>query len=434
MDRILRGIGANAFGQGVTILTQLLTVPMFLSAWGPERYGIWLMLIAVPVYLGLADLGFTGVAVNRINMSIAAGDRRGALVCYHSALALLLAIGAAMCAVAVLAGAGLGAMIQQWTGLDRGAATLTMLMIAIQAAGYMLALLSHGVFWSAGRYAEATMWFNLFRLIEFGALALGVMVLHGGYLLLMTLLAASRVLLVIVMYLRMRTLAPWARLSLAMRSRAEVRAMLMPALALNAFPIGNALNMQGMVLCAGFVFGPAFVAYFSAMRTLSRIPYQLGQLISQALSPEIGRLYGQGDAKGLRALFRHALSASVGLASMCGVALYVAGDWICNYWTHGKIAPILPDYGWLLAAAVVNSLWHTAQVMVTATNNHARLSLVFLGANTAGLLVAVIGGKLFGTSMMSLGVLATEVLILLALLPQIQGFARSGMAGALVKG
>lgn len=433
MERILRGIGANAFGQGVTILTQLLTVPMFLSSWGPERYGVWLMLIAIPVYLGLADLGFTGVAANRINMSIAAGDRRGALVCYHSALALLLLIGAGLCALATLLGAAFGGLMHDWTGLDRAEASIIMLMIAIQAAGYMLALLSHGVFWSVGRYAEATMWFNLFRLIEFGALAVGVMVLHGGYLLLMTLLAISRVLLVIVMYLRMRTLAPWSRFSLRERSRAEVREMLLPALALNAFPIGNALNMQGMTLCAGFLFGPAFVAYFSAMRTLSRIPYQLGQLISQALSPEIGRLYGQGNAQGLRALFRHALSASVGLATACGVGLYIAGAWICDYWTHGKIAPIHPDYSWLLAAAVVNSMWHTASVMVTATNNHARLSLVFLGANVAGLLVAVVGGHFFGNSMMSLGVLATEVMILLALLPQIQGFARSGVAGVLVK-
>ncbi len=433
MERILRGIGANALGQAVTIVTQLLSVPMFLAAWGPERYGTWLMVIAVPVYLGLADLGFTGVAVNRINMSIAAGNQRAAVVCYQSALALLLAIGALLAGVAMLLGAAFGNAIQGWTGLAGGAAVLAMLMIAIQVSTYMLALLSHGVFWSAGRYAEATMWFNLFRLLEFGALAAGVLLFDGGFLLLLTLLAFVRVLLVIVMYRRMMAFASWARVGVSAFSRAEVREMLMPALALNAFPIGNALNMQGMVLCAGFVFGPAFVAYFSAMRTLSRIPYQLGQLISQALSPEIGRLYGQRNATALRALFRHALTASVGLASACGVFLYIAGEWICQLWTHGKIAPIHPDYSWLLAAAVVNSLWHTASVMVTSTNNHARLSLVYLASNAAGLLIAVVGGKLFGQAAVSFGVLATELLILLVLLPQIHGFARHGLAGALVK-
>jgi len=433
VERILRGIGANALGQVVTILTQLLSVPLFLAAWGPERYGTWLMVIAVPVYLGLADLGFTGVAVNRINMSIAAGNQRAAVVCYQSTLVLLLSIGAVLGGMAMLAGAAFGDAIEGWTGLAGGAAVLAMLMIAIYVVGYMFALLSHGVFYSVGRYAEAIMWLNLFRLLEFVALAAGVLLFDGGFLLLLTLLAIVRVLLVVVTYVRMVRLAAWARAGVSAFSRAELREMLLPALALNAFPIGNALNMQGMVLCAGFVFGPAFVAYFSAMRTLSRIPYQLGQLISQSLSPEIGRLYGQRNARALRALFRHALSASVGLAGACGVFLYIAGEWICQLWTHGKIAPIHPDYSWLLAAAVVNSLWHTASVMVTSTNNHARLSLVYLAANAAGLLIAVAGGKLLGQAAVSFGVLATELLILLALLPLIHGFARHGLAGVLAK-
>src|SRR5437868_11226181 len=157
----------------------------------------------------------------------------------------------------------------------------------------------------------------------------------------------------------MRTFAPWAEIGLGARSRQEIREMLVPALTSLAFPIGNAMNIQGITLCAGFVLGPAYVAYFSAMRTLSRIPYQLGQLISQALSPEIGRLYGQRNADGLRALYRHALFGSVLLASATALGLYLAGDWICNYWTHGKIVPLHPDYSWLLLAAVANSLWVT---------------------------------------------------------------------------
>lgn len=433
MNRILRGIGANAFGQAVTVVTQLLSVPLFLATWGADRYGTWLMLIAVPVYLGLADLGFTGVAVNRVVMNVAAGKQRAALTAYQSALGLLLAIGTALLCLSGGIGAVIGAQIQQWTGLGRIDAVLAMLMIAAQVFGYMLVLLVHGVFYSSGRYAEAMLWLNVFRLLEFGALAAAVLLVKGGFLLLLTLLAASRVLLLAVLYARMMRFAPWGRFGLSHFSRAEIRDMFLPALAFNAFPIGNALNMQGLVLCAGFLFGPTVVAYFSAIRTLSRIPYQLGQLISQALSPEIGRLYGQRNAAALRALYRHALAASVGLATACAIVLYVAGDWICNYWTHGKLVPQHPDYSWLLLAAVVNSLWTTASVMVTSTNNHARLSLVFLGANGGGLLVALAAGPLLGPSAVSLGVLVTEAIVLMVLLPQIQAFAKHGISGALAR-
>ena len=157
-----------------TTLTQLLNVPLFLATWGPERYGVWLMLNTVPVYLGLSDLGFTGVAANRINMMIAAGNQKRAVACFQSALALLLTLGVIVTAIAVGLGAAMGGSIEGWTGMSRGESVLAMLMIAIQVFGYTLALLSHGVFCSSGRYAEGTLWFNLSRLLEFCLLAMGV--------------------------------------------------------------------------------------------------------------------------------------------------------------------------------------------------------------------------------------------------------------------
>ncbi|MBY4898605.1 lipopolysaccharide biosynthesis protein [Cupriavidus sp. AU9028] len=433
MNRILRGIGANAFGQAVTVLTQLLSVPLFLSAWGAERYGIWIMLITVPVYLGLLDFGFTGVAANRINMLVAGGKQRDALVCFQSTLGLVLVF----TVVFTLPAVGLTGLfadeVGRWTGTTATESMTGMLMIAVQVFGYMVALLSYGVFWSAGRYAEAVMWHNAFRLLEFLLLAGGVLYLQGGFLLLLTLLAISRLLLLAVLYVRMGVLAPWARFGLGLFSVAELKGMRAAALAFNAFPIGNALNMQGMTLVAGLVFGPTFAAFFNAMRTLSRIPFQLGQLISQALSPEIGRLYGERNATALRALYRNAMAASVALASACGVVLFVLGDWICAHWTHGKLHLLYPDYTLLLAAAVVNSLWTTASVMVTSTNNHGRLAGIFMGANAAGLALAAGGGVVFGETAVALGVLLTEAVVLAVLLPQVRGFARHGMPGELAK-
>ncbi|MGY8527336.1 lipopolysaccharide biosynthesis protein [Paracidovorax citrulli] len=433
MNRILRGIGANAFGQAVTVLTQLLSVPLFLSAWGAERYGIWIMLITVPVYLGLLDFGFTGVAANRINMLVAGGRQRDALVCFQSTLGLVLVF-AVVFTLPAIALTGLFAdEVGRWTGTTPGESMTGMLMIAIQVFGYMVALLSYGVFWSGGRYAEATMWHNAFRLLEFLLLAGGVLFLDGGFLLLLTLLAVSRLLLLVVLYVRMRALAPWAEFGLRLFSLAELKSMRGAAIAFNAFPIGNALNMQGMTLVAGLVFGPTFVAFFNAMRTLSRIPFQLGQLISQALSPEIGRLYGERNATALRALYRNAMAASVALASACGGVLYVLGDWICQHWTHGKLHLLYPDYTLLLTAAVVNSLWTTASVMVTSTNNHGRLAGIFMCANAAGLALAAGGGAVFGETAVALGVLVTEAVVLAVLLPQVRGFARHGMPGELAK-
>ena len=62
--RITQGIGANGFGQAVTILTQIASVPILIHAWGMDLYGEWITLSAIPAYLVLSDIGFTSIAGN----------------------------------------------------------------------------------------------------------------------------------------------------------------------------------------------------------------------------------------------------------------------------------------------------------------------------------------------------------------------------------
>jgi hypothetical protein len=73
IGRILRGIGANFAGNGVTALIQIVSVPVFLSAWGVRAYGEWMVLSALPTYVALSDLSFSSVAGNSMVMLRAQG-------------------------------------------------------------------------------------------------------------------------------------------------------------------------------------------------------------------------------------------------------------------------------------------------------------------------------------------------------------------------
>jgi O-antigen/teichoic acid export membrane protein len=427
MNRIARGIGANVFAQASTVATQLLSVPLLLAAWGPERYGTWLMLLTVAAYLGLLEFGFTGVALNRMIMNVAAGKPDAAVVSYQSALALILCVGALLVMAAIPVGLELAAPVAGWAGIAAAEVLPAGLMIVVQVIAQMAIVLLCGVYQAEQRYAESTIWTNTGRLVEFALISVSAVWLKASFTTLLTVIAVTRLGLALAMYLRAHRFAPWARIGLGRASRHDLREMFVPAIAMLAFPFGNALNLQGIVLLAGTMFGPVAVAHFSSMRTLARIPYQLAQLVNLALAPEIGRLYGEGKTQALRSLYRRSTAGCILLAAASSGALYVLGDWICRYWTHGKLLPAHPDYTWLLLAAVVNSLWYTGSLMFTSTNNHARYSLMYLGANAAGLLIAFLAGKVLGSSAIALGVLATEVVLFLALLPRIRGFARSGM-------
>ena len=78
-SKLLRNLGANAYGQLITVVTQLVSVPLFLHYWGVTLYGEWLILSAVPAYLALSDIGFASSAANDMTIRFAQGDRKGVL-------------------------------------------------------------------------------------------------------------------------------------------------------------------------------------------------------------------------------------------------------------------------------------------------------------------------------------------------------------------
>jgi O-antigen/teichoic acid export membrane protein len=88
-ERFIRGFGATALGPLVTILAQVISVPVFLHFWGPKLYGEWLVLSAIPMYIGFSDVGFGNVAANDMTMRVSIGDRDGALKTFQSTWLLI---------------------------------------------------------------------------------------------------------------------------------------------------------------------------------------------------------------------------------------------------------------------------------------------------------------------------------------------------------
>ena len=92
-QRIVSALAASAFGQAVTVGTQLLLTPMFFAKWGASLYGEWLLLSALPAYLTMADLGIGSAAGNDMTMRAGAGDQRGAQATYRSAFRVAAVVG-----------------------------------------------------------------------------------------------------------------------------------------------------------------------------------------------------------------------------------------------------------------------------------------------------------------------------------------------------
>src|SRR5690606_26689776 len=139
--RLSTGLAAQTYSQAVTIGTQLLSVPVLISAWGVEQYGVWLLISAIPAYLALADLGFAQVGGSDMTMRLARGDREGALVTYQTTFAMNCVLGLAC--FAVVAGFALSPLSGWLIGDAHAGRAVQWAIVAL--AGHAMMSLMRGV-------------------------------------------------------------------------------------------------------------------------------------------------------------------------------------------------------------------------------------------------------------------------------------------------
>ena len=178
-QRILHGLGANAFGQIVTVIVQLAGVPILLHAWGVQLYGEWLILFAIPAYLSMTDLGFTQSAANDMTARVARGDRAGALVVFQSLGALVYAL--------VALGLALAAAVVPWLPLaewlnfqtmDTRTAQWVLCLLAAQVLVSLLDGIPYAGFRANGEYALHFSLQSGVRLLQFAGVCIAA--LAGG--------------------------------------------------------------------------------------------------------------------------------------------------------------------------------------------------------------------------------------------------------------
>jgi O-antigen/teichoic acid export membrane protein len=382
-QRILHGLGANAFGQLVTVIVQLAGVPILLHAWGVQLYGEWLILFAIPAYLSMTDLGFTQSAANDMTARVARGDRAGALAVFQS-------LGVLVYAVAML-GLFLTAAVLPWLPLadwlnfqamDARTAQWVLWLLAAQVLVTLPDGVTHAGFRAGGEYALHVGLHSIVRLLQFAgvwiaALAGGGPLAAAGVFMGVRVLATAAFALLVVRRHR------WLRYGRAAASATELRRLLRPALANMAIPLAQALNIQGMVVAVGAVLGPLAVVVFSTLRTLTRLAMQMVMIVANATEPELATAHGAGNRQLLSDLFVHALRGGLWLALLAAAGLALFGGHVLELWTHGRVAMDGALFGWLLASAVASVLWLGGLTVLKAANRHLRAAAVYVFASAA---------------------------------------------------
>lgn len=268
LARLMRGIGANAFGQVVVAGLQLSLVPVFASHWGLDRYGVWILLSTIPSYLALGDFGFATAAGNDMTMKVARGDKAGAITTFQSAFAAV-----------VVGSSGIGLLALTICALLPPNVLTISAPIAPQEIRATLGLLSiYGVicllgsivmagFKCAGLYATGTLSQALLQLTE-GTVAILTVCLGGSLWNVACAYLLCRLVGIGMQAFWLSRSVPWLDIGFKRAQFTEVKRLSQPAVAVMALPLAQATFLQGTAIVLGAATSAPTVAIFTTVRTL----------------------------------------------------------------------------------------------------------------------------------------------------------------------
>jgi O-antigen/teichoic acid export membrane protein len=98
---VVRGTISAVLARGLGSLTGLITVPLTVGYLGSERYGIWMTISSVLIFLGFTDLGLASSLTNVLGKAFGEDDRDRARR-YVSTALLILSIIAALLVIAAI--------------------------------------------------------------------------------------------------------------------------------------------------------------------------------------------------------------------------------------------------------------------------------------------------------------------------------------------
>jgi O-antigen/teichoic acid export membrane protein len=420
--RASAGVAANGAGLLINIVMQIVSVPVYLHAFGTTRYGEWLALTALPAYLSLTDLGFASVSATQATRQYAVGQIDAARSTMRGAW-LLVTIASSVCLVGItilVYIVPIKAILQlreiNPTGAQAILALFTLyILISVQSS------FVEGSFRAAGRFPLGITISNALRVVEFiiagtTAIATSSPVATAAALL------AARVLGQAVYLVLLWRLVPAMTLGLqSARLGAAARELALPGLAFLSFPLGNALAVQGMVIVTAGVLGAEAVVTLNLVRMLANFVRQLANVVNLGVLPELTAALARNEGARVWRIVNRSMGLTVATCASASLVISAWGSTAIRLWTNDRV-DASPFFVLLMCCTVLADVpWLGWSQLLIARNEHRSIGLLYAGACLAAVLLARLLLPIIGLTAIPLALFLTDIVLYL---PTGRGAAR----------
>jgi O-antigen/teichoic acid export membrane protein len=407
--RIWGTLVGNVFIRLMRIAEQLLLVPLFLAIWGAERYGEWIALNSIALFVTLTNFGIAHAGLSDIILRYSSGKVRDAARSFVTSIALLTCV--IVPAYALLYGALRIFDLQTVIALHSLGFSDARSIILIVTLSTLLSFYAeplNGVISAAIGQATPSLLFAVSKAVELLGTA-AVLLLSGNPVLVAMVILGATFLNLAMNVIVACVYAPWVSFSIRDFDVGALQRTWRASLGFFALLTCIAI-FDGQVprLIIYHYFGGAVVAVFSILVIYTRAARLLALTVSQAAQVEIGRAFAHQLTDQVQSLTETILGSAVGIAGLILLSEIVLAPIVIPIWTHGHMTVAWDILLALALVAFIGAYFDAAMVAVSAIN---RVGLVALGYGISlavGLLAGVAALPYLGPVAIALGLLLPE--------------------------
>jgi len=386
--RIKLGFNANVYGQVVTIIINIIGIPILLKYWGINLYGEWLILFTIPAYLTICDIGFSQSAANDMALRLGGGDRKGVLMAFQSFRILIYCLVAVALSLTILFVIILP--IHKWIHFSVLNITEIRWIILLLAIEVMLKIMEgiwHAALYSSGHYPLSSILYTTTLLIQFISIWLCAAVGYGPTYAVVAFLFVRLIAIFFVKRLTIRYLS-WFETGFRSVRLSYLKTLVRPAMANLSLPLADAFNLQGMLLVIATTIGPVGVVTFATLRTLTRLIVSFVRAINNAVQPELALSHGLDNKEAIEQIYIRSIQISFWFSICAALILIIAGSSLLHMWTMGKVVIDYSLFYFLIMSALMASAWSVGLTLLRSANVHLRAAILYVITSISSVLIS----------------------------------------------
>ena len=389
--KIALNFSANSLTSVVSIVTQILSVPLMIKYWGTTQYSAWIYFVAIRSYIQLIDLGIVSTTANSLTQEISLNRGLRAQSLYTQALTCCVLSGSMVPLICMLYYIFCSIAKIEVLLLAEQNVMLLLIILLVLPIDFATGMLKNA-YRALDKYGVAEL-INASLIAVDLVLTVTIVVTGGGPVTLATTILVNHFAFLALFIAIGRNSKFPLKPKLVAINISILLPLIRKGLSSLPLPLTWAIINSGPIILLDYIGSKSDVISYNCIRTISNTIMAFSGVLLSSAWPEYTRLIAVGMQRTVTKLLIY-FECIVFIGGLfLSILLIYNKDQVFDRWTHGLVQISTLQISLFLLRTIVQSLWHQLTGPFMAANKYYPLALILLTTSIFGILV---GGGLFG--------------------------------------